>query len=979
MHEADPTQQFPDMEPGKSPPMLSSVNGIGFMMYGRRDHDEATNTYIKSWCLGVFFIPLFILGAYRVADAEAGGWHCLGKVALSPLAMAWNVIILAALLTGISLGAWTYHTGTPNYQAGQKIAQAEADAQGGRLIRAARAYHEVAGGNTTHAPEAQQKLKTLLDTGIENAPADQVVGVIEIVIDRRNPQNTPREYPELISRLLRLINQFKTTDPRGALDLIDCVIQMQGISDEMLALRESLLLGVVKADPDDMEAMAELAMIYEARGEDQACIDLLEPYKDRLGDTQGARVLGQMYAARGQYGPAYDLLKPYTANRLEQLHDAEQAYETAINTAWDHQIDLLNQGQGPSRFYDAYDRADEAEQITMVDTYVQEQIADNPSILAAIDNLTEASSVVPVALDLGIVMLGRASSMTDPQAKRAELEQAEQTFLAIRGIAGEADEFKLYLGQVYFWLGRADEGRQLFDEMLESSGRSYEVLLAVSNLMREVGLTSEARTLAEEAYRSTTDTTEQYNAAHTRAIMSLSREDEIDWLRRADPNNAYTQATLNSTLGAQAIAQGRTEEAENYLNKAILAYEKLPEDAVVLNNQALAYMTLYNVNADPEMINQAVSRLDKAVQLEPDDSILMSNTASQHLQVAAYDLAKDRIDYVTLVASASTDAIYYLYNTDEERVRTINTLINHASIQQAMGYADRLMLVAPQSSSSYVIPVMVHSFTEDVDQLAHMVRRLEAVDIELTDTMTVRRAYYAGERDEKYRLEHSAGLKKAEASLGRIDPTADPTTFAYAVGLLLEQSIASWHIGGEVDADRLVGLAEQAYAAAPSAGSGATLRSALSLRVLEQVKDRDPALSRFITDGRRALDPQEVMILAARAPEPFAAILVEHPDVQRIAAMFIQEAGRFANVWSPNRWALVEATNPDAAEEAKQSIRSDEAARLRREITVALFGVTPNSVITDLWLAQMDGDLTKAMKALAQAEREKIPLPDIRP
>ena len=100
--------RFPDLQPG-NPPSLFTINGVGTMMYGSRDFDAATGTYVTSACITVFFIPLFIIGSYRVANAPAqgwfstGGWHVLGSVPLSQLAKGWNwTMLVVTLLTVLS-------------------------------------------------------------------------------------------------------------------------------------------------------------------------------------------------------------------------------------------------------------------------------------------------------------------------------------------------------------------------------------------------------------------------------------------------------------------------------------------------------------------------------------------------------------------------------------------------------------------------------------------------------------------------------------------------------------------------------------------------------------------------------------------------------------------------------------------------------------------------------------------------------------
>ena len=103
LHPQSPFQnRFPDLQPGQ-PPSLFTFNGMGTMMYGSRDFDEATGTYVTSACFVIVFIPIFIIGSYRVADAPAegwfstGGWHVLGKVPLSPLAKGWNYAMLGVI------------------------------------------------------------------------------------------------------------------------------------------------------------------------------------------------------------------------------------------------------------------------------------------------------------------------------------------------------------------------------------------------------------------------------------------------------------------------------------------------------------------------------------------------------------------------------------------------------------------------------------------------------------------------------------------------------------------------------------------------------------------------------------------------------------------------------------------------------------------------------------------------------------------
>jgi hypothetical protein len=81
-------QRFPELQPIKRGPTLIRVNGIGLTVYGRRGGDLQTRTYIKTQTATFVFIPVFMLAAYRVSDAESGGWYFLGREPLSPFARA---------------------------------------------------------------------------------------------------------------------------------------------------------------------------------------------------------------------------------------------------------------------------------------------------------------------------------------------------------------------------------------------------------------------------------------------------------------------------------------------------------------------------------------------------------------------------------------------------------------------------------------------------------------------------------------------------------------------------------------------------------------------------------------------------------------------------------------------------------------------------------------------------------------------------
>ena len=65
-------QKFPGLRPVGGPPPLFGINGCGLRIYGRRDFDGETGTYVATYFATLLFVPIVALGAYRVADAPGG-------------------------------------------------------------------------------------------------------------------------------------------------------------------------------------------------------------------------------------------------------------------------------------------------------------------------------------------------------------------------------------------------------------------------------------------------------------------------------------------------------------------------------------------------------------------------------------------------------------------------------------------------------------------------------------------------------------------------------------------------------------------------------------------------------------------------------------------------------------------------------------------------------------------------------------------
>src|SRR4029077_5322176 len=99
-------------------------------------YDTESNTYVKTLCFTILFVPLFALRAYRVADAPQG-WYFIGKVPLSGLARGWNFLMLASIVLGTAGFFWFEHARNPETVAANLIADGDSLAAAGHPGQAA--------------------------------------------------------------------------------------------------------------------------------------------------------------------------------------------------------------------------------------------------------------------------------------------------------------------------------------------------------------------------------------------------------------------------------------------------------------------------------------------------------------------------------------------------------------------------------------------------------------------------------------------------------------------------------------------------------------------------------------------------------------------------------------------------------------------------------------------------------------------------
>lgn len=977
MSEIDLQDKFPELTPIKRPPTLWTINSIGISIYGRRDFDQETFTYVKTRALCLLFIPVFFIDAYRVADAGGEGWYFVGRVPMSVMAKVWNSILIAAIVVGVGAGYLNSYMNSPSMVAKRQLGEADTAAQAGEFAQAAGLYLQVASSGTKHEAVAEERLWELLNEPSLGAnAAEEAPQVLTTVIQLHKRRGSEETGKQIVDRGLALAAVIASTNASRADRILDSIASLADEDERFHVARRGVLEQIVQQEPGNVTAVSKLAVAYEALGESDACEKLLAPLKDQLGVFEGARILGQILAARGEFDEAHALLVPYCEQHLTALHNAEKQLDNAYKAAQQRAIARLEAGQGPPSFYTDYENADEAEQDRMVQEYLTVQLRGDTGIETAQEALMAQADVVPVALDLGVVLLRRAQEMTDPARRQAELEQAEKTFIAIRGLAGESDQYRIYLGQVNYWLGKHDEGHQLFEEVLATNNRSAEMLIAIAGMLREVGLSEEARARAEEAYENGATPQEKYSAARMRAANYEDVDDQVEWLQKSDPNDAGTKAALAGALGDRAMVNGDYQEAEKQERAAVAAYAQLPENVSTLNNGALAHFALFTLTGDRTHFDQGTEMLERAISLSPSDSVLLANAAETIYSGAVAELLSSAIDLRVLTLGGQPEMLEHLYE-DEAGWRQMQAAFKeHPGVAKALDFHRRELVLAPKRVRSYRQLAQLLVLSEDLAGLQAMLEQIRQAQPDTSADLKKRLEFYRGEKDDERAKDMDRGTIRITGLVEAARSSELPATFAVAVDYLVDLHYSEYALRPVENVDELVALSDEAVKAHASTASRANLAHALLLRACHTLEASDPDFATYAAQTKRGVDPGRMIAFLACRGGSLADRVAQNADVQRAVEIVAENGKRFPNKATAWRWALLRNWRSDDAVALTKTLQADRVYEIEREIDLLLNPASTTLALDQYWTHLLAGEEEQGKALLRACAEQGAPVPD---
>ncbi len=418
-----------------------------------------------------------------------------------------------------------YRTSTPEFLAKQQYDQGIQLISESHLEEGFKHLKVASNSDTIHSEPAKQKMIELLTDNqyLEKLPPEQVTSTIKEWLDMNK---LPADFIKTVEQLYQ---HYEKTHAYQAQELAHVMMNLtdsEEVFNQYGQKRYKLLTDLIINQSDDLALTIELAKLDEQINQCKECQILLEEHKAELATTEGARILGQVYAYQNNIEEAYRLLSPYINQHLTKYLEAEKAYNKLLNKIWEKSLQDLDDGYAPQSFYDKYEKASKEEQNQLINEFYQERTKTKEVEQKLID-YRKAAFIAPVALDFGIVLLNRATGFSDTKKREEELKKSENMFLSIKNYAGDTDDYRLYLGQVYFWLGKESAGNELFDSLLKKYDRSHQILYSLSETLRNLGAVTKAKEYIMEAYNKAEEKNYKETYAHQISFLVNDTDEKI--------------------------------------------------------------------------------------------------------------------------------------------------------------------------------------------------------------------------------------------------------------------------------------------------------------------------------------------------------------------------------------------------------------------------------------------------------------------
>ncbi len=593
---------------------------------------------------------------------------------------------------------------------------------------------------------------------------------------------------------------------------------------------EKAVVALGKTHPQSHEVAVALSSLDRMAGRGkQALQRLLALGAPGALSAEAQQALAMAYADQGELARADEVLTALVDERLAAFQAAQRAYLPAISARQEALIAGAKAGLYADLEARAQGKTDREAQTIFVE-WLTEQVQKDPELAKLRTAYLEAGSVVPAVLRLGMLKVRRASDLAGDE-RTTMLREAEVLFLAIRGEAEGDPTFHMGLGQVYHRLGRTEEGEKELQTLLTKKDPSISSQVAMT--YRELGLEARARAVLEEAYTAATDDADRFSIALSRSNVSVDLDDQQTWTERSDAASEIGKVSRLSVRAAIALRDGKRAEAAKLFGEEAAFYERnAKHSAPAANNAAIAYGGRYAATGDVADLRRAVTFLESAVKLEPDNAILLGHLADvqQHLGLV---VVLDRFVHNKRLGLQAREALDVAAALAQGPLKeTIGKAVAASpAVTRALSLSRDEQVLAPGKQSAYERAMGLWGLMGDEASYIEMTKRIEAAPaFDGREAAETRRRWESGEDDVKHQRSVRGVIATCERRLVDAKAEGHGPTLGAALLLCADSAGLAVELGVPFPAGDEVTLLEQAAVAYPELASERSLALALITR-----------------------------------------------------------------------------------------------------------------------------------------------------
>ncbi len=552
----------------------------------------------------------------------------------------------------------------------------------------------------------------------------------------------------------------------------------------------------VLANPGDQLAVAAVAHRQRNRGqsaEGLATLEALGLPGETVDATHVLRAELLVYAERSD--EALMLLRRYTDAHLSDYVEAATTYDRRLEEKYTEIENRAERGDLPRSVMDRLLAIeDQNKRGVAFMEYADERLRADAELRGLADQISAYSDAVSASMLRGSVALELAVGESG-EARQTLLLEAEASFLAIRGDAGDTPAYRVLLGQVYHRLGRPEEGDAEFTAVVNGFEPVWD--LAVASAYRELGLADRARTVVNDVVARNPDAEALATASVLLAALATTPEEQLQAMELA-PDVAANRRLRDENRAFDLMSEGDLDAAaEIFLRIAEEWDAEVGAGGTGANNAGVAYQNRYGCTGDMADLTLAIEAFERAGRLDPGSAIVAENAATAQLVSARTTVLAEFVDLEALGFDSDLEQLVPLLLRGSERERVRSMLMESPLYAAAIANLRRALTLSPGNTALFETLRQVLVDVDDAAGVERLHTQLLSTGFERTADESLA-SFQRGEMDELVDLLSAADV--AYWKMWLADANTDAVTLDAGRALLLSALYQRLRTSGPEDA-----------------------------------------------------------------------------------------------------------------------------------------------------------------------------------